>query len=152
AAADRCRPQAFGDRVADGDFGEDGERLPRAAAREDAHEEHRRAHPLRGRAQAARLANAGQPEAKRRAATGLARRADHASVALHDALRGREADPGPLELGWAVEPLEYAEEFRGEFHVEPDAVVPYEIVFRIKADLDDRPVVLARVLERVSYE
>src|SRR6266496_2264125 len=51
---------------------------------------------------------------------------DLAAVAPDDALRAGETDPGPAELGRAVEALERAEELACVRHVEAGPVVPHE--------------------------
>src|SRR5262245_9937420 len=70
---------------------------------------------------------AGKAEAEGGAAAGLALGAHRAAVALHDALHDGEAHAVALELGFAVQALEHAEELAGMAHVEAGAVVAHEV-------------------------
>ena len=52
---------------------------------------------------------------------------DAAAVAMDDPLHRRQADPGALELGLVVQPLERSEQLVGVRHVESRAVVADEV-------------------------
>ena len=75
---------------------------------------------------------------------------------MHDALDGREPDPGALELVWGVQALEGAEEVLGVAHVEAGAVVAYEERHAagglVRPQLDERRLVPRRELPGVTQQ
>src|SRR4051794_31911983 len=81
---------------------------------------------------------------------------DAAAVAMDDPLYRRQADPGALELGLVVEPLEGTEQLVGVRHVESRAVVADEVgarpVVLRSPDLDHRVWGLGGELPGVSQQ
>src|SRR5438552_2912583 len=73
-----------------------------------------------------------------------------------NALHQREPNPGAFELVAAVQPLEYAEEFRAVLHVEPDAVVANVVRILVSAflesDLDGRTLPGASEFESIRNQ
>src|ERR1700733_11516487 len=78
------------------------------------------------------------------------------AVPGNDAVNDGEPDAGAPELLGAMQSLKYAKELFRVLHVEPDPVVAHGIViFRAgfaAADLDERPLHLAAVLDRIGDE